>query len=260
MYAFLDRGHGPPLLLMHGFTGSSESWEPLLPALCEHFRVLAVDLPGHGRTRLPDDVAAYTMPCVVETLAEMLVANDAAPAHVLGYSMGGRVALALAAHAPQLVQRLILESASPGLATREERTARAAADEALADRIEARGIAAFVDEWEKLPLFAAQRALPEAAQQRVRALRLRNDPHGLALSLRGMGTGAQPSLWEALPALRMPVQLIAGRHDAKFVAIARAMAQQIPHASLTIAPDAGHTVHLEAPDAWLRYVTKIPGI
>ena len=255
MYAFLDHGHGPPLLLLHGFTGSGESWEPLLPALCEHIRVLTVDLPGHGRTRVPDEVAAYSMPRVVETLAEMLVASNAAPAHVLGYSMGGRVALALAAHAPHLVQRLILESASPGLATHEERTARAAADEALADRIEAGGIAAFVDEWEKLPLFATQRALPEAVQQRVRALRLRNDARGLALSLRGMGTGVQPSLWEALPALRMPVQLIAGQHDAKFVSIARAMAQQISNATLTIAPDAGHTVHLENSDAWLRVVS-----
>ena len=124
MYAFLDHGHGPPLLLLHGFTGSGESWEPLLPALCEHIRVLTVDLPGHGRTRVPDEVAAYSMPRVVETLAEMLVASNAAPAHVLGYSMGGRVALALAAHAPHLVQRLILESASPGLATHEERTPR----------------------------------------------------------------------------------------------------------------------------------------
>ncbi len=250
----------PPLLLLHGFTGSSESWAPLLPALSEHFRVLAVDLPGHGRARALDDIAAYAMPRVVDELAQLLDAQGTAPAYVLGYSMGGRVALALAAHAPDKVQQLILESASPGLATAEERAARIAADEALAARIEAHGVEAFVDEWQCLPLFASQRTLPAEVRQRVRAQRLRNHAHGLALSLRGMGTGAQPSLWDALPSLRMPVHLLAGAHDAKFVAIAQSMARALPNAALTVIPNAGHTVHLEAPDVWLRYVTKIPGI
>jgi 2-succinyl-6-hydroxy-2,4-cyclohexadiene-1-carboxylate synthase len=254
-YHVLHHGRGPALLLLHGFTGSSESWTPLLPALSEHFRVLAVDLPGHGRTNAGDDVAAYAVPRVVDELVRVLDEHDAATAHVLGYSMGGRVALALAAHAPARVKRLLLESASPGLATAAERAVRVAADEALAARIEARGIEAFVDEWERLPLFASQASLPEEVRRRVRVQRLRCDPRGLALSLRGMGTGAQPPLWDALPRLRMPVHLLVGGRDAKFVAIARDMQRAVPHAALTIAPDAGHTVHLEDPATWTAVVT-----
>lgn len=251
-----ELGHRPrpALLLLHGFTGSSASWETLAPALGAHFRVFAVDLPGHGRVGHLRDADQYDMPHVVAALTRFVEETIAEPAHVLGYSMGGRTALALAAHAPQLVRRLILESASPGLATPAERAARIAADEALADRIEARGVAAFVDEWESLPLFATQRNLPEDVRRRLRALRLQNNAHGLALSLRRMGTGAQPALWEALRHLTMPVHLLVGEHDAKFVAIARAMAQKIPHAALTIAPSAGHTVHLENPDVWLQVV------
>jgi len=244
----------PVLLLLHGFTGSSESWEHLLPALREHFDVLAPDLPGHGSARALDDAAAYAMPRVVDELVRALDQRSQSPVHVLGYSMGGRVALALAVHAPQRVARLILESASPGLATPQERAARIAADQALAERIETIGVAAFVDDWERLPLFITQRALPKSVRLRVRELRMRSDPRGLALSLRGMGTGAQPSLWDALPNLPMPVELIVGEHDAKFVDIARKMAALIPKAAITIAPNAGHTVHLENQAAWLRVV------
>ena len=161
-----------------------------------------------------------------------------------GYSMGGRLALAAALALPARVERLVLAGASPGLADPAERAARRAADEALAARIEADGVEAFVEAWGAQPLFAGQ---PRGIADFARADRLRNTAAGLAAALRGMGTGTMEPLWDRLGALRMPVTLIAGERDAKFRAIAERMASAIPQATLVIAPGAGHAVHLEAP-------------
>ncbi|MCL4834580.1 MAG: alpha/beta fold hydrolase, partial [Caldilineaceae bacterium] len=166
----------------------------------------------------------------------------------------GRLALYFALHYPEKVTSLILESASPGLATPEERAARTASDNALAMRIEREGIPAFVAFWEALPLWRSQARLPASVQQWLHEQRLGNSPTGLAHSLRGMGSGVQPSLWERLGELDMPVLLLAGEEDEKFVAINRQMAQRIPHARLEIVPRAGHTLHLEQPAVFQRAV------
>lgn len=240
-------GRGHPLVLLHGFTGSAATWADLVAALARSFRVVAIDLPGHGRTAAPPEPARYGMECVAADLAALLTALDAVPADWLGYSMGGRLALYTAVHHPPLVRRLLLESASPGLASAAERTARRTTDEALAARIERDGMTAFVDEWERLPLWSSQARLPESARAAQRAQRLRNSPHGLANSLRGMGTGAQPSLWNRLTDVAVPTLLIAGALDNKFVSINQRMAATLPNARLLVAPEAGHNVHLDKP-------------
>src|SRR5262249_18130913 len=142
---------------------------------------------------------------------------------------------------------LMLESASPGLAEVAERAARTASDNALADLIEREGIEAFAVRWERMPLFATQERLPQAVRERLAAQRRANRPAPLANSLRGMGTGVQPSLWERLSELKIPCLIMAGELDAKFTSIARRMAAAIPHARLALVPGAGHTVHLEEP-------------
>ena len=244
------RGSGVPLVMLHGFTGSVENWHPLVAHLEQYTTAILIDLPGHGRSDAPPDPARYEMAAVARDLAKLLQVLTASPVNLLGYSMGGRLALYMAVHYPDLVKTLILESASPGLAEAQERLARRARDEALADAIERDGVAAFVSYWENLPLFASQKRLPEAVRQRLRAQRLRNRAHGLANSLRGMGTGVQPPLWEALAHVRQPVLLMAGELDARFVRIAKQMQARLPHAQLDIVPDAGHTIHLEQPGAF----------
>jgi 2-succinyl-6-hydroxy-2,4-cyclohexadiene-1-carboxylate synthase len=248
-------GDGEPLLLLHGFTGSARNWRGL-EAFGERFRTIAVDLLGHGASDSPADPARYDMAACVGDLAAVLVQLGIQRANVLGYSLGGRVALHLAAAHPERVGRLVLESASPGLMTEAERRARRADDEALALRLERDGLEAFVDGWERLPLFASQARLPAAVRAGLRAQRLRNNPPGLANSLRGLGTGAQPSLWERLPEIHTPTLLLAGALDEKFAAIARAMAERLPEATLFIVPEAGHTIHLEQPDAFAQRVTE----
>src|SRR5699024_5823244 len=141
--------------------------------------------------------------------------------YLLGYSMGGRIALSFALRYPNYVSHLILESASPGLKTLEERLQRQASDSKLGDLIVNDGIASFVNKLEKLTLFNSQHLLDKASKERLRKERLSQDPKGLKLSLKHMGTGAQPSWWEQLQRLEMPTQLIVGALDKKFVVINR---------------------------------------
>jgi 2-succinyl-6-hydroxy-2,4-cyclohexadiene-1-carboxylate synthase len=248
-----------PLVLLHGFTGSGANWaEHAARFQAAGLRVLAPDLPGHG-TNLPATSDDYTMEAAAAQIVGLLEREETGPVHLLGYSMGGRLALYFALHHPEKVHSLILESASPGLASETERAARSASDDALADRIEREGIPAFVSFWESLPLWKSQAKLPAEVRLRLHEERLQNDPRGLAESLRRMGTGVQPSLWEWLGELAMPVLLLAGAEDEKFVAINRQMAEAIPHARLRVVPGAGHTVHLEQPDRFRREVLGFVG-
>ena len=249
-YAVRRWGAGPPLVLLHGFTGSSLLWESHAAAFAACFDTIAVDLLGHGSSAAPDDPARYGMAQTVADLAAVLDSLRLERTALLGYSMGGRAALALAIEQPARVSALVLEGASPGIADGAERAARVAADAALARRIERDGVAAFVDAWLAQPLFASQARLDPRTRAAARAQRLTNCAAGLAASLRGCGSGAQPSYWHRLHTLAVPTLLLAGAHDAKFQALARAMQERIPDATLRIIADAGHATHLEQPRAF----------
>lgn len=236
-----------PLVLLHGFTGSAATWEELLPSLAAHRRVVAISLAGHGASDAPADAARYAAARAAADVVQVLDALALPRVALLGYSMGGRVALHVALAAPRRVRALLLESASPGIADPESRAARRESDRALAHDIELDGVAAFVARWERLPLWESQRALPEAVRARLRALRLAGDARGLANSLRGLGQGESEPLHGRLPELRMPVLLLSGALDEAYVAIAREMAAAMPRASVAVTAGAGHAVHLERP-------------
>ena len=247
-------GAGPPLLLQHGFTGSTATWESHLPALAGCATTIAVDLIGHGASDAPADPARYAMSHCIADLLAVLDRLGVGRTGVLGYSMGARVALHLVLAAPERVAALVLESGSPGLAGESERSARRASDEELAAAIERDGVQTFVAHWEQLPLFASQDTLPAAVRSALRRQRLRNSAQGLAHSLRGMGTGAQASLWRRLGEIDAPALLIVGALDEKFCQIGCAMAGAMPRAGLAVVPGAGHAVHLERPDEFVRLV------
>jgi len=252
-------GQGPPLALLHGFTGSAETWRAHSAVWSKKFTTVAVDLLGHGASDSPADAERFRMDWCAADLAAIFDHLGLARVNLLGYSMGGRVALHMAVTHPERVSALVLESASPGLAGRDERTARVAGDEALARSIEQQGLEAFVDGWSRLPLFASQGRLPEAARAQLRAQRLRNNPRGLANSLRGLGTGVTPPLWDRLQEVRCPTLVIAGALDAKYVGVARAMAAGLAASRLAIVPDAGHATHLEQPETFDRLVLEFLG-
>jgi len=249
----VDRhGQGPALMLLHGYTGSGRSMAGLAHAFGREYETLAPDLPGHGRSVAAACVAGYGFEDCLGDLVAGLECSDHRRAHWLGYSMGARLALGCAVRYPEIVNSLVLVAGRAGIADPDERTARRRADDRLAARIETLGVAAFVDEWLEQPLFATlHRRGPEFIANERRA-RLANDARGLAASLRALGPGAQPPLFEELPRIRVPVLLVAGALDERFVELARELARLLPQAEVCVIPDAGHPVHVEQPAAFVR--------
>lgn len=262
----LDR---PPLVLLHGFSGDGRSWSGLArawrmlaraaaggsPAGSGHRHgpaLIALDLPGHGRSPQPPRPEERRMVGVCRAVEATLDALGLARVHLLGYSMGGRVALSLALRAPDRLVSLSLIGASPGIADAAERAARAEADDAWAARLTAEGLPAFVDAWLAQPLFASQALLPAARRRAERSRRLAQSPAGLAESLRHLGTGRMPPLWDHLPRLALPCLYLAGALDTRFLALGHRMAQLTPRLSVQAIPDAGHAAQLEAPEAVAR--------
>jgi 2-succinyl-6-hydroxy-2,4-cyclohexadiene-1-carboxylate synthase len=249
-------GSGPAVTLLHGFLGSGESWRDIVPGLSERYRCVTVDLVGHGQSDSPDDPARYSMTHCVDDVIAILRDLGIRTTAVIGYSMGGRIALHMAVRSGSTVEALVCESATPGIDDPIEREARAQADDELAQKIEEEGLESFVDWWEQLPLFATQARMDQRSRSRLRAQRLSTSPVGAANSLRGTGTGRQGSLWGQLGKVRVPALLIAGADDEKYVSIARAMTIAMGDAALGIVEDAGHTVHLEQPARFLAVVSE----
>lgn len=241
------RGAGVPLLLLHGFMGRGSGWGAHAAAYARSFLVIAADLPGHGRSGIPLEPARASVEWMADDLATILRRTACVPAHVIGYSLGARVALRLAVTSPDAVRRLVLESPSAGIARAGERAARRLADAERAARIERDGIGAFVDGWEREPVFASQRGLPPARAARLRSERLRNRPAGLVASLLGAGQGSMVPLHGRLSEVRAPTLVIAGAVDPTGRARAEVVAAGIPGARLDIVPGAGHAPHLETP-------------
>ena len=228
----------PTLVLLHGFTHSGASWDRVVAAVGERYRPLAPDIRGHGSASGAQPVS---LDAVLEDVAE-LAADEFT---LVGYSMGGRIALHAALALGDRVQRLVLIGASPGLADPSERAARRDADEQLAERIEHLDVEDFAREWSRTPVLGG---LPPEVLAEVHADRLRSTPAGLARALRGLGTGALPSLWDRLGEVTMPVTLIAGGRDEKFSQIAERMSKRLPASRVQLVSGAGHAVHLEAPE------------
>lgn len=248
----VDRyGMGPPVVLLHGFTGSRTSWYDVVRALEGQFTTLSVDLIGHGWSGSPTALERYEMSRAVDDLVALMRTSGFDRAVWVGYSLGGRTALQLAVQHPEAVSALVLEGASPGLPTEQERADRIAADEVLARKLETEGVEAFIDYWQSIPLWDSQKTtLTEPQRVALRQQRLAQRATGLANSLRGMGTGSQMWVGDRLGELNVPVLLTAGRLDTKFSAIAAEMGQAIPGARVEIIDDAGHCAHLEQPAAF----------
>jgi 2-succinyl-6-hydroxy-2,4-cyclohexadiene-1-carboxylate synthase len=227
----------PTLVLLHGFTHTGASWDRVAAALGERYLPVAPDIRGHGSA---SGVVPVTLEAVIEDVARLAPESF----ELAGYSMGGRIALHVALALGDRVRRLILIGASPGIEDAGDRARRRAADERLADEVQSSTIEDFAQRWANMPVLAG---LPPQVAATVHRDRLRSMPAGLAAALRGLGTGALPSLWGRLEALRIPVLLLVGERDEKFRRIAAEMAPRIAASEVIVVPRAGHAVHLEAP-------------
>lgn len=227
----------PAVLLLHGFTHTGASWDPVVTALGERYRAVAPDIRGHGS-------ASDAEPVTLRAVLGDIEAISPDRFTLVGYSMGGRIALHAALAMPNRIERLIMIGASPGIADAAEREQRRRGDEDLADGIERSTVAEFAARWEAIRVLAGQ---PQEVLAAVRSDRLSNTPVGLARAMRGLGTGALPSAWVRLGELEMPVTLVVGERDEKFRSVADQMAERMQTARVEIVPGAGHAVHLEAP-------------
>ena len=245
------RGHGPRVVLVHGFTQSANSWARISLELEADFEVVTVDLPGHGRSAPPEPASDLTQ------AAEALAQTGGAASYV-GYSLGGRHCLQLALQRPELVERLVVVGAHPGIEDESGRSERRELDEQLASGLERGGdemMPAFLDRWLAGPLFAH---LDE--EQADRASRLANTSAGLAGSLRTAGTGTQTPLWGRLCELEMPVLVVVGAADDKFGPIARRTAEAIgPNARLAVVARSGHAVCFERPRSFVSLLREFLG-
>lgn len=240
------RGHGPTLVLVHGFTQSASAWGPAGDLLAAHHTTLAFDAPGHGRSA---GVAAG-LETGADLMADTVTALGVVRPAWLGYSMGGRFALHVAVRRPDVVARLVLVSTTAGIDDTRDRAERRRSDESLADRVTSEGLEHFVRWWIAQPIFAT--LAPGAAQLDGR---LEGTAEGLASSLRLSGTGTQEPLWDRLGEMTMPVLVVAGELDTKYCNLAERLVTSIgANATLRVIAGAGHACHLERPDAFAEAV------
>ena len=248
--SYFVTGEGRPVTLLHGFTQSGRSWRELMAKLPAGYRWIVPDLRGHGDTQIWQGASCSMDACTAD-LVKLWDALEVERTHLVGYSMGGRLALHIATHRPDRVLSVFTIGAHAGL-EEDAREGRRRGDEALAERIEKDGLEAFVNYWGSQPMFAGiERRGPTYAAE-VRSERLRNHVEGLACSLRGMGAGAMEPLWDQVAHVEFPCTFVAGQLDHGYVASARRLAATVPNSRVEIVPRAGHSVHQERPDAVAR--------
>ena len=249
----------PAVLFLHGFLGNAQDWSDVITFFSDEYWCLAVDLPGHGGTVVNGSNENYRMENCANGLVHFLDNLGIDKCNIVAYSMGGRLALYMVINFPDRFDRVVLESASPGLKTERERQDRWVHDDMLAERLEAGSLKQFLKEWYDQPLFATLK------QDKKRFAKLLTDrtnnnkggvATGLATSLRMMGTGVQPSLWDELHKIEARLLLIVGEKDDKFKRIAAEMAPKCPRASISIVKDAGHNTHWEKPEEFANQIKR----
>jgi len=250
----LGNPQNPPIVFLHGFMGTGADWMDVASRFSDRFYCLMLDLPGHGETPLDENISYEVW---ASLLKEDLFLLGIEKTHLIGYSMGGRLALYFALTYPEMVEKLVLESANPGIVDESERKERAALDDKLAARLRRDGMMAFLEFWYNIPLFASLNEYPTLKDELIHK-RADQDPENMARVLSELSPGRQPELWSRLPTLQPPTLLVAGELDEKYCRITSQMAATLPKSTCVTLLKCGHNTHFENPslfgdhlDAWL---------
>ncbi|HYW20587.1 MAG TPA: 2-succinyl-6-hydroxy-2,4-cyclohexadiene-1-carboxylate synthase [Nodularia sp. (in: cyanobacteria)] len=255
-YSLINNSNKPVTLFLHGFMGNIHEFDEAIKILAEEFSFLTIDLPGHGKTQVLGGDKYYTMANTANAVINLLDDLKIKQCFLVGYSMGGRLALYLTLHFPQRFAKVVLESASPGLATEIERLARVKSDAQIARKL-ARSITqsdfnTFLQNWYSQPIFGSIKNHPQF--ELILENRLQNNPVELTKSLQFMGTGNQPSLWDKLNQNTTPLLLLTGEYDQKFIDINTAIAEKCQIAQLKVINHAGHNIHLENTEEFVKNI------
>ncbi len=243
-----------PLLFLHGFMGSSFEWMEIIDYLKKSYYCLALDLPGHGKTKINANDSCYSIQFTAKEICRFLQDLKIEKSYLIGYSMGGRLALYLAVYYPEYFQSIILESTSPGIENVRERIKRQKKDSKNAEELQTGDFGKFLKRWYSQPLFRSLKEHPKFLE--LYKQRFVNDAFGLAKSLRFMGTGIQPSLWLNLKDIKIPILILAGEKDEKFGKIAFQMEELIPNCRMHIVKECGHNIHFEKPHIFIKYTQE----
>lgn len=241
----------PPIVFLHGFMGTGDDWTEIASRFSDRFNCLLPDLPGHGETPLNDEISYAAW---AEILRDELLAQGINHFLLVGYSMGGRLALYFSLTYPEMVEKLVLESANPGIDIATERAERAALDDKLAARLRRDGMEAFLEFWYNIPLFSSLNEYPALKDELIHK-RADQNPENMARVLSELSPGRQPSLWARVAELKMPTLLVAGELDEKYCRITSQMAatlskpvpSRVESSMRVTLPGCGHNAHLENP-------------
>ena len=237
----------PLILFLHGFMGNINEFDEAIKLLAEDFSYLTLDLPGHGKTQVLGGDEYYKIEPTAQAIINLLDELKIDKCYLIGYSMGGRLALYLTLYFPERFIKVILESASPGLATEADRLERVRRDAQIAKKLSRSIIktdfATFLSNWYSQPIFGSIKNHPEF--ERLLENRLQNHLTELTKSLQFMGTGNQPSLWEKLKDNTIPLLLVVSENDEKFRDINTEMANICKIAQLKVISNTAHNIHFE---------------
>ena len=242
----------PPLLFLHGFTGSSEDWKPITAKIDKSFPVIGIDIIGHGESDSPENEELYTAEAIANQLDSIIELITKGKVILVGYSMGGRAALNFTVKYPEKVSALILESTTPGIKDNKLRKERIKNDNDIIQFIRTHSIREFIDYWTGKEIFNTQKRFSEEKRNRIKELKLKNNPVGLANSLLGFGTGKMFPLFEQLKEIKCKTLLITGELDTKFTNINMEIFNLLPDAEHKIIKNAGHNIHLEEPERFIN--------
>jgi pimeloyl-ACP methyl ester carboxylesterase len=248
-------GHGPPLLLVHGFACGLRSWDPQVRALAASWRVVTYDVRGHGISEAPALADAYSQPIFVEDLRALLEQLGIRRAAIGGLSMGGNIALNFALAYPEAVTALVVADTGAGS---DEAADWVATVDGLADALDHGGVEAFADAAISLPLFARYAAKGPTAERFIRSCLMCHPARGIAHTAREVLV-KRPRIYALAPRLSdlaVPTLLVVGEHDEPCVKVHRFMSEVIPGARHLVVPGVGHLTNLEAPAAFNRAVTS----
>ncbi len=245
-----------PILFLHGFTGCAEDWLFIFDKLNPEFEPFAIDLIGHGKTSSPKISSFYSTYNIIKNINSILDYLKIKSVILVGYSMGGRAALAYTINYPGRVNKLILESSTAGITNEIERKRRIKQDNDLANFIEQNSIENFINHWFSVPLFQSLKKLPLNTYNKIVEGRKFNNKTGLANSLRGFGTGKMPNYWGKLHNLKTNTLLISGDLDNKFTTINKKLSSELPNAKHVIVKNTGHNLHLEKPQEFIIFLNR----
>jgi 2-succinyl-6-hydroxy-2,4-cyclohexadiene-1-carboxylate synthase len=248
-------GHGHGVLALHGFAQTNALWEPFRDTWSTQASLILLDIPGHGNTTWSEHLNEYQIEFIAKEIVAQLTQKGFSSIDIVGYSMGGRLAIALAVRYPHFIRKAVFVSTTPGIEEEAERRARINQDAKWIQLLDNNSIDVFAERWSQNSIFEGQ-SLTSVQQERLLQMRLSQNPIGLKRSLQGMGTGVQPSYWDKLDALPKETLWLTGSKDIKFTNIAKRVKEEVPGVEWHQFEDCGHSIPMEREEIFGKMVME----